>query len=73
MNASRTFFLFTHGAEDRGTISMTARMLARLCEARRLKAFEDRPLIDRATERVRTQAAAPRPAEATRQQVLSAA
>ena len=73
MNASRTFFLFTHGAEDRGTISMTSRMLARLCEARRLKAFEDRPLIDRATERVRAQAAAPRPAEATRQQELSAA
>ena len=59
MNASRTFFLFAHGAEERGTISMTARMLGKLCEARRLKALEDKPLIDRATERVRNQAAVP--------------
>jgi hypothetical protein len=73
MNASRTFFLFTHGAEDRGTISMTARMLGRLCEARRLKAFEDKPLIDRATERVRTQAVALRPEGAMRPQELSTA
>ncbi len=68
MNSSRTFFLFTHGAADRGTISMTARMLGRLCETSRLKAFEDKPLVDRATERVRTQAAVPpRPAAPTRE------
>jgi hypothetical protein len=74
MNASRTFFLFTHGAEDRGTISMTARMLGRLCETHRLKAFEDKPLIDRATERVRMQAGMP-PATPTpsRRQELSTA
>jgi hypothetical protein len=73
MNASRTFFLFAHGAEDRGTISMTARMLGRLCEAHRLKAFEGRPLIDRATERVRTQAAAAPASPASRAQELSTA
>jgi hypothetical protein len=68
LNSSRTFFLFTHGAADRGTISMTARMLGRLCETSRLKAFEDQPLIDRATERVRTQSAIPaRPAAPARE------
>ena len=73
MNASRTFFLFGYGAEDRGTISMTARMLGKLCEARRLKALEDKPLIDRATERVRSQAAMPPPGPAARKQELSTA
>ena len=68
MNSSRTFFLFTHGSADRGTISMTARMLGRLCETSRLKAYEDKPLIDRATERVRTQAATtPQPATPARE------
>ncbi len=56
MNASRTFFLFTHGADDRGTISMTVRMLGRLCETQRMKAYEDKPLLDRATERLRNRA-----------------
>ncbi len=73
MNASRSFFLFAHGAEERGAISMTARMLGKLCEARRLKALEDKPLIDRATERVRNQAAVPPPGPAARRQELSAA
>ena len=71
MNSSRTFFLFTHGTADRGTISMTARMLGRLCETSRLKAFEDKPLVDRATERVRTQAATP-PRPSTPARELSA-
>jgi Protein of unknown function (DUF1631) len=73
MNASRTFFLFAHGAEERGAISMTARMLGKLCEARRLKALEDKPLVDRATERVRNQAAVPPPGPAARRQELSTA
>jgi Protein of unknown function (DUF1631) len=58
MNASKTFFLFTHGTEDRGTISMTVRMLGRLCDTHRMKAYEDKPLLDRATDRLRTQAPA---------------
>ncbi|MCE9657314.1 MAG: DUF1631 domain-containing protein [Burkholderiales bacterium] len=75
MNASRTFFLFTHGAEDRGTISMTVRMLGRLCETHRMKAYEDKPLLDRATERLRNGApgAAPAPRAAVRATELSAA
>jgi hypothetical protein len=73
MNVSRTFFLFTHGNEDRSTISMTARMLGRLCDTGRLKAFEDKPLLDRATERMRTQASVPATAPAVRRPELSAA
>ena len=73
MNASRTFFLFTHGTEDRSTISMTARMLGRLCDTGRLKAFEDKPLLDRATERMRTQTSVPATAPAVPKRELSAA
>jgi hypothetical protein len=73
MNASRTFFLFTHGAEDRGTISMTVRMLGRLCDTGRMKSFEDRPLLDRATERLRAQTPPPAPASPVRKAELSAA
>jgi hypothetical protein len=73
MNTSRTFFLFTHGAEDRGTISMTARMLGRLCDTGRLKAFEDKPLLDRATERMRTLESVPQTVATLRRQELSAA
>ncbi len=73
MNASRTFFLFTHGAEDRGTISMTVRMLGRLCDTGRMKAFEDKPLLDRATERLRAQTPPPAAAEPVRRAELSTA
>jgi hypothetical protein len=73
MNASRTFFLFTHGAEDRGTISMTVRMLGRLCDTGRLKAFEDKQLLDRATERMRAPASAPGAVPAVRKPELSSA
>jgi hypothetical protein len=62
MSPGRTLFLFTHGARDRSTISMTARMLERLCDSRRLKTYETASLIDRATDRARRQLAALRPA-----------
>ena len=62
MSPGRTLFLFTHGARDRSTISMTARMLERLCDTRRLKTYETASLIDRATDRARRQLAALRPA-----------
>ena len=39
---------------------MTARMLARMCETGRLRAFESAYLIERATARARRQAARPR-------------
>ena len=73
MNASRSFFLFTHGAEDRGTISMTVRMLGRLCDTGRMKTFEDKPLLDRATERLRAQTPASTPMAPARKAELSAA
>lgn len=58
MSPSRDLFMFSHGARDRKAISMTSRMLGRLCEAGRLRAFEDAFLIDRSTVRARAQLAA---------------
>jgi hypothetical protein len=58
MSPGRTLFLFAHGAKNRGTITMTSRMLDRLCGTRRLKAFETASLIDRSTARARAQLAA---------------
>ena len=73
MNASRSFFLFKHGVEDRGTISMTVRMLGRLCDTGRMKAFEEKPLLDRATDRLRAQGPAPTPTAPVRKPELSTA
>jgi hypothetical protein len=57
MSPARSLFLFAHGAKGRETISMTARTLGRLCEAGRMKAFENAFLIERATQRARQQLA----------------
>ncbi len=57
MSPSRTLFLFSHGARDRETVSMTARLLGRLCEAGRLRAFENDYLVERSTVRAREQLA----------------
>ena len=57
MSPSRSLFLFSHGAKDRQTISMTTRTLSRLCDGGRMRAFENAFLIDRATERARQQLA----------------
>lgn len=51
----RTFFVFTHGAKHKKTISLTHRMLARLCDGGRFKTFESAYLIERATARARRQ------------------
>jgi hypothetical protein len=64
MSPGRTLFLFSYGSKDRHSVSMTSRMLERLCEAHRLKTYETSFLIDRATERARRQLAALRPAAA---------
>ncbi len=61
MSPGRSLFLFTHGAKDRESISMTARTLGRLCETGRMRAFEQAYLIDRATQRAREQLAAQTP------------
>ena len=58
VSPGRSFFVFTHGARHKKTISMTYRMLARLCETGRLRAFENAYLIERATARARRQLAA---------------
>jgi hypothetical protein len=58
VSPGRTFFVFTHGGRHKKTISMTHRMLVRLCETGRLRAFENGYLIERATARARRQLAA---------------
>jgi len=58
VSPGRAFFVFTRGARHKQTISMTHRMLVRLCETGRLRAFENGYLIERATARARRQLAA---------------
>ena len=57
VSQGRSFFVFTHGAKQRETVSMTHRMLVRLCEAGRLRAMESAYLLERATARARRQLA----------------
>ena len=57
MSPGRSFFVFTHGRTLQETISLTARMLARMCEAERLRAVENNYLMERATSRARQQLA----------------
>jgi hypothetical protein len=58
VSAARSFYVFTHGDRHQQTISLTLRMLVRLCEAGRLRAFETAYLVERATARARRQLAA---------------
>ena len=58
VSPGRAFFVFTRGKKHHETISMTSRMLARMCETGRLRAFENAYLIERATARARKQLAA---------------
>jgi hypothetical protein len=58
VSAGRGFFVFTRGRKHQETISMTSRMLARMCETGRLRAFESSYLLERATQRARKQLAA---------------
>ena len=53
----RTFFVFHHGARHKQTVSLTHRMLSRLCETGRFRAFENAYLLERATARARRQLA----------------
>ena len=57
VSSGRTFFVFTRGAKHQETISMTSRMLARMCETGRLRAVESAYLMERATHRARKQLA----------------
>lgn len=58
VSAGRGFFVFTRGRKHQETISMTARMLTRMCDTGRLRAFENAYLMERATQRARKQLAA---------------
>ena len=58
VSAGRSFFVFTFGRKHQETISMTARMLARMCDTNRFRAVESSYLMERATMRARKQLAA---------------
>ena len=58
VSAGRSFFVFTHGTGVQQTVSMTYRMLVKLCEGGRLRALESAYLLERATARARRQLAA---------------
>ncbi|BAL94387.1 DUF1631 family protein [Rubrivivax gelatinosus] len=58
VSAGRTFFVFHHGTRHKETVSLTQRMLVRLCETGRLRAYENAYLLERATARARRQLAA---------------
>ena len=64
VSQARTFFVFTHGSKQRKTVSLTYRMLSRMCETGRLRAFENGYLLERATARARRQLAQLKPAAA---------
>jgi hypothetical protein len=57
VSPGRAFFVFTRGRKHQETISLTARMLTRMCETGRMRAFESAYLIERATARARKQLA----------------
>jgi hypothetical protein len=57
VSSGRSFFVFTRGAKHQETISMTSRMLARMCETGRFRAVESAYLMERATHRARKQLA----------------
>jgi hypothetical protein len=57
VSPARSFFVFTHGKRHLKTVSLTQRMLVKLCEAGRLRAYESAYLIERATLRARRQLA----------------
>ncbi len=57
VSSGRSFFVFTRGGKHQETISMTSRMLARMCEAGRFRAVESAYLMERATRRARKQLA----------------
>jgi hypothetical protein len=57
VSSGRSFFVFTRGGKHQETISMTSRMLARMCESGRFRAVESAYLMERATVRARKQLA----------------
>ncbi len=58
ISGGRSFFIFTHGSRHQETVTMTARMLRKLCQTGRMRAYEHAFLLERATARARAQLAA---------------
>jgi len=58
VSPGRAFFIFTRGRKHLKHISMTSRMLARMCDTGRFRAVESAYLMERATQRARKQLAA---------------
>ncbi|MBS0305105.1 MAG: DUF1631 family protein [Proteobacteria bacterium] len=58
VSPGHTFFVFTHGQRHKHTVSLTHRMLVRLCEDGRFRSYESAQLLERATARARRQLAA---------------
>ena len=58
VSPGRTFFIFSYGKKHQKIISLTGRMLTKLCETGRFRAFEQAYLIERAVARARKQLAA---------------
>jgi len=57
VSPGRSFFVFNRGKRHKQAISLTYRMLLRLCETGRMRAFEQAYLLERATARARRQLA----------------
>jgi hypothetical protein len=57
VSPGRSFFVFNRGSRHKQTISLTQRMLVRLCDTGRMRAFEQAYLLERATARARRQLA----------------
>ena len=57
VSPARTFYVFRHGTKQREAVSLTHRMLVRLCDSGRMRAFESAYLLERATARARRQLA----------------
>lgn len=57
ISPARSFFVFSRGTRHQQVISLTHRMLVRLCETNRFRAFENAYLLERATARARRQLA----------------
>jgi hypothetical protein len=57
VSPGRSFFVFSHGRRHKRTVSLTQRMLVRLCETGRFRAYESAYLLERATARARRQLA----------------
>jgi hypothetical protein len=58
VSPGRNFFMFKRGSKQRETVSMTYRMLVRLCEGGRMRPFENATLLERAASRARRQLSA---------------